>query len=538
MSHRRRDRYGWVDVPEPPSTPAATEVIAPGAMIAARYRLVSRVAQGGMAEVWEAVDEVLTRPVAVKILLPHLAADKAFVTRFRREAIAAARLSDPHIVSIYDTCSEGEVEAIVMELVQGTTLRRFIDEHGPVHPRRAIDIAVQIAGALDHAHSNGLIHRDVKPGNILLSEDGRVLVTDFGIVKAAEATSDLTDTGQVIGTAKYLSPEQVQGLPLDARSDVYALGIVLYEMLCGRPPFAGDNATSTAVARLTSEPLRPRQVRAGLPRGLEDIVLRAMARHPDDRYASAADLRAVLANVDLSRVDPDDDDTRLPDATAAAAHQQPGQWRPPAPPAPPRFAQTERAWLVPAALIVVVAITLAVVGALLGRTEVGRDFFGAVRGAAPGGASGDPLPITGASSFDPQALGGSGREHDDELPFLVDPDPASAWTTERYETRDLGGLKEGVGVVLELEAARELQSLAVTSPTRDWAAEVYVAEQPAPELSGWGPPVATAGGIDGDARFELEGRRGRAVLLWITDLGDGSVGPRFSTAIANVELRG
>ncbi len=536
-----RDRYGEVDVPEPPSTPAPIETVAPGARIAARYRLVSRIAQGGMAEVWEAVDEVLTRPVAVKILLPHLAADKAFVTRFRREAVAAARLSDAHIVSIYDTCSVDDVEAIVMELVRGTTLRRYLDEQGVVHPRRAVDIAVQIAAALDHAHSNGLIHRDVKPGNILLSEDGRVLVTDFGIAKAAEAVSDLTEAGQVVGTAKYLSPEQVQGAPLDARSDVYALGVVLYEMLCGRPPFAGDNATSTAVARLTSEPLRPRQVRAGLPRALEDIVLRAMARHPDDRYASAAELRTALVAVDLSRVDPDDDDTRLPEATAMAAHQ-PGEWRrpppspAPAPPPPPRFAQTERAWLVPAALIVVVAITLAVVGALLGRTEVGRDFFGAVRGATPGGSPAEPLPIAAASSFDPQ--GDDGRESDKELPFLVDPDPASAWTTVRYNSRDLGGLKEGVGVILELDAASELDSLAVTSPTRDWAAEVYVAEEVASALSGWGPPVATAQNIGGDARFDLDGARGAAVLLWITDLGDGSVGPRFSTAIGNVELKG
>ena len=537
----RRGRYGEVDVAEPASTPAPIETIAPGARIAARYRLVARIAQGGMAEVWEAVDEVLTRPVAVKILLPRLAADKAFVTRFRREAIAAARLSDAHIVSIYDTCSVDDVEAIVMELVRGTTLRRLLDEHGVVHPRRAVDIAAQVAAALDHAHSNGLIHRDVKPGNILLSEDGRVLVTDFGIAKAAEAVSDLTEAGQVVGTAKYLSPEQVQGAPLDARSDVYALGIVLYEMLCGRPPFAGDNATSTAVARLTSEPLRPRQVRAGLPRALEDIVLRAMARHPDDRFASAADLQAALDAVDLSRVEADGDDTRVPEATAMASHH-PGTWRqpPPSPPDPspagPRFAQTERAWLVPAALIVVVAITLAIVGALLGRTEVGRDFFGAVREATPGGDAGAPLPIVAASSFDPQ--GNDGRENDDELPLLVDADPASAWATVRYHSRDLGGLKEGVGVVLELKDAAELRSLVVTSPTRDWAAEVYVADQAAPDLSGWDPPVASAQHIDGNARFDLDGRQGRAVLLWITDLGDGSVGPRFSTAIGSVELKG
>ena len=175
-----------------------------GYLVGDRYRLVGRLARGGMAEVWEALDEVLNRPVAVKLLLPHLAADAAFHTRFHREAQAAARLSHPHIVSIYDTCSTADAEAIVMELVRGPTLRDVLDHRGALDPRRAISIARQVADALAHSHACGLVHRDIKPGNILLADDGRVLVTDFGIAKAAEDVSDPASPrwSQVVGTAK------------------------------------------------------------------------------------------------------------------------------------------------------------------------------------------------------------------------------------------------------------------------------------------------------------------------------------------------
>ncbi|CAN5208228.1 hypothetical protein BH24ACT1_BH24ACT1_04220 [soil metagenome] len=537
-------------MPDPPPTPTPAGPIAPGTRISGRYQLVTLLAKGGMAEVWEAMDEVLARPVAVKILLPHLAADTAFVTRFRHEAVSAARLSDPHIVSIYDTCSEGTVEAIVMELVRGTTLRRLLDEHGHLPPRQAVDIAVQVASALEHAHLNGLVHRDVKPGNILLSDDGRVLVADFGIAKAAEGGADLTEVGQVVGTAKYLSPEQVEGGPLDARSDVYALGIVLYEMVCGRPPFSGENSTTTAVARLTSQPMRPRQVRAGIPRSLEQIVLRAMARRPGDRHASAAELRAALEHVDLGRMETSDAtvarDATVYSSSSSATSALPLAARAPQGPGRPdgrtgsrraparRRDRTERPWLVPAALVVVVAATLGVVGVLLGRTQMGRDIFdSAGNGRGPAGAE-EPVAIDRVASFDPQ--GNDGVENDNELPALTDGDTGSTWSTVRYDTRDLGGLKDGVGVVLTLNEASDLATLEVGSPTQGWSASVYVAERPADDLAAWGQPVDSEEGIDGDASFDLNGESGAAVLVWITDLGDGSVGPRFSTALSSVEV--
>ena len=482
-----------------------------------------------MAEVWEAEDDVLARAVAVKLLLPHLAADEAFHARFHREAMAAARLSHPHIVSIYDTCSTEDAEAIVMELVRGTTLRELLDSKGALPPARAISIARQVADALAHAHASGLVHRDVKPGNILLADDGRVLVTDFGIAKAAEEVSDLTDAGQIVGTAKYLSPEQVQGHPLDGRSDVYALGVVLYEMLCGRPPFAADSSTATALLRLTTEPLRPRQCRAGLTRELEDVVMKAMAREPDARYPTAADLCSALDGIDVRRIDDEplgdptgsfrvDDDTPAPASGMA-----------------PKFTQTERSWIVPAALIVVIALTLAIVGVALGGSDVGRTLLDVATGNddAPDRTEA-ALAVAGAPrSFDPF---GSGGEHDDELAFAVDGKIETAWTTERYDSSSLGGLKDGVGIVVQLERAAPLARIEIDSPTRGWSVAVFTTAGDADDLSAWGDPVATATDVDGNVRLDLHDADGSSVLVWITDLGDGSVGDRYSAAIAEIRV--
>jgi serine/threonine-protein kinase len=500
-----------------------------GTLVGGRYRLVARLARGGMAEVWEARDEVLARPVAVKLLLPRLAADEAFHARFHREALAAARLSHPHIVSIYDTCSTADAEAIVMELVRGPTLREALDRRGSLPPRRAIGIARQVADALAHAHASGLVHRDVKPGNILLADDGRVLVTDFGIAKAAEENNDLTEVGQIVGTAKYLAPEQVEGQPVDGRTDVYALGVVLYEMLCGRPPFDGESPTATALARLTTQPLRPRQVRAGLSRELEDVVLKAMARRPDDRFPTADALCAALDDLDLRHLDDDH---------APAATFDGGGERDDTPPggSAPTFGETERSWIVPAALIVVVAVTLAVVGLALGRTDVGRQLFDAATGKSEPQASGSAVALAGSPhAFDPF---GDGSEHDDEASLATDGDAASAWTTERYDNRRLGGLKPGVGIVVNLAAVSALDRLELDTPTHGMAVQVYVAPSAGSELDAWGRPVADAEGIDGTARLDLGGARGRAVLVWLTDLGDGTTGDPYSGAIAELRIFG
>jgi serine/threonine-protein kinase len=488
-----------------------------GRLIGGRYRLDRLIATGGMAQVWEATDETLARKVAVKLLHPHLAADESFVERFRREAVAAARLSHAGIVSIYDTCSQDHVEAIVMELVHGSTLRDYLNEHRMVEPGQAVAILAEVADALDTAHRSGVVHRDIKPANILLSTDGRVLVADFGIAKAG---GDLTTTNTTLGTAKYLAPEQVEGGAIDARTDVYALGVVLYELLCGRAPFSADTEAATALARLHQDPMRPRNVRAGIPKPLEEVVLRAMARDPEQRFSTAGAFRAALLAAgrdstappvlpeDMSGGDPTMAVLPLPPPPVADAT--------PAGAPPPAFVRTERGWLVPTAVIVLIAAGLIIAGVLI--TGNGNPIGSS---GSSDGENAAAVTVTRVSAFDPSP--GDGEENDGDLSKTVDDDPGTQWQTQGYNTRTLGGLKPGVGVALTLDAAADLDTLTVESPTNDWAAEVYVSDTTHDDLGGWGDPVVAKDHLSpGKTSFELGGRRGGAVLLWITDLGDGS----------------
>ena len=258
-----------------------------------RYQMVRHIARGGMAEVYLARDLLLDRPVALKVLFPEFASDRSFVERFRREARSAANLNHPNIVSIYDWGEEDGTYFIVMEYVDGMTLRDVIRRQGPLMADRAAEIGADIAGALHFAHVHGVIHRDVKPGNVLITTT-QVKVTDFGIARAGDPAESLTQAGAVMGTATYFSPEQAQGHVVDPRTDVYSLGVVLYEMVCARPPFTGDNPVSIAYQHVREEPVPPRQHNPDIPPVFESIVARAMAKNRADRYASAEDLRADL----------------------------------------------------------------------------------------------------------------------------------------------------------------------------------------------------------------------------------------------------
>jgi serine/threonine-protein kinase len=261
-------------------------------LVAGRYRLVRSLGHGAMAEVWEANDELLQRQVAVKILHPHLRR-AAMIERFRAEGLATARLRHPAIVTVYDTISLPDVDAIVMELVDGRTLRFVLDQRGTLPIDRAVHIAAAVADALHAAHSTGVIHRDVKPANIIVAKDGSVKITDFGIAKSG-FTLDLTEAGTYVGTARYVAPEQGRGEPATARSDVYGLATVLYEMLVGRSPFVADHDDALALARLHRDAPSVRTSRPDVSPALDAVIARALAREPRDRYPSAAAMADAL----------------------------------------------------------------------------------------------------------------------------------------------------------------------------------------------------------------------------------------------------
>ena len=484
-----------------------------------RYALVERIASGGMASVWRAHDEVLARTVAVKVLHDHLAADEDFRERFRREAIAAAKLTHPNVVSLYDTGTDDGRVYLVMEFVEGRTLKDVIADRGWLEPGQAAAIAERVARALDYAHERGLVHRDVKPANILIGDDGAVKVADFGIAKAEEAEADLTKTGMVLGTAAYVAPEQITGsAAIDGRADQYALGCMLYEALTGRQPFKGDSAVATAAQRLQADPPPLGSLRADLPRGLEAVVMRTLARRPADRFASAgqlADALAAFSDADTAQTAalaaPADDDTQAWDrgdpapGGGARRRQGAGPFR------PARF--------VPA-VVALVLLAGAVVGFALASGQLQAPLPGRADPADGDGGGGDrqgrsdaaTFDIAEGSSFDPQ---GDRAEKEELVPALFDGDPSTTWRTDTYSTAEFGGLKDGVGFWVDLGQRQQVAAAELQSPMAGLNYDVLVADNPADELDGW-----TKVGEQRDA-----GQRGvvtldepaqaRYVLVWV-----------------------
>lgn len=270
-----------------------------GTVLKDRYRILEKIGSGGMADVYLAEDVLLNRKVAVKVMHENLASDEIFVRRFKREAQAAARLNHPNIVSVYDWGSEDSTYFIVMEYITGKTLKALIKEKGLLPVDFGLEVATQIASALSFAHRHEVIHRDIKPHNIIITEDGLVKVTDFGIARAK--SSSVTDTGTIMGSVHYLSPEQAQGLPATELSDIYSFGVLMYEMFTGSLPFEGDSAVSIAMKHASEEAVKPSSLNPLIPEGLEAVILKAMAKDPFDRYQSAQELLEDLKRLKEGR---------------------------------------------------------------------------------------------------------------------------------------------------------------------------------------------------------------------------------------------
>ena len=483
-------------------------------LIGGRYHLERQIARGGMAEVWLATDTFLTREVAVKLLKPHLADDPVVTERFRREAVACAGLDHPNVVAVYDCFEHNGRQAVVMQYVPGKSLREILDRRQRLGPELTTHIGASIAAGLDAAHRAGYVHRDVKPGNILLTPDGRCLLTDFGIAKALIATGDdLTNDNIMMGTAKYLSPELVRGKPLDGRADLYGLGLVLYECLAGRVPFIGETDADTALARLQREPTDLGRLRPSLSPQLIKVVHKLLARNPDHRFATGAETRAALISAGTGQHDhttsitpPSGIDSvgtgaitasrRVTTSPISSRSRIPGEPTPTLSPlrtptrAPSAKAtrnnlhgSNRRLLGLIGAILVICAVVL---WQVVKETQPGEPI---VESTVVVPSNLGPLSILSAASFDPN--GDDGHENEAQIGALLDGNPATTWTTTCYSNQYFGS-KKFVGVLLHLSRLAT-GTLGIGISNAPWTIEIYAAQDRAPgQLSEWGQPVEKA----------------------------------------------
>ncbi len=496
-------------------------------IIAERYVLEAEISRGGMAIVFQARDDVLARPVAVKVLHSHLSEDASFLERFRREALAAAGLSHPNIVAIYDTGThpggEGEppLQYIVMEHCSGGTLDDLLSSQGPLPPERVVSIGVAICEALGYAHRENIIHRDVKPANVLLADDGLLKVADFGIAKAAFAEKELTTTGSILGTVTYLSPEQGQGLEPGPGSDLYALGVVLYELSVGRPPFVADSSIATALAHLKTPPPPLRSIKAGVPRPLEAVIMKALEKDPDARFSSAEAMRDAL-------------ESSVGRTNSSLTTPIPVRSLPVRSPASARTKRVPRrrnvAWLV---WVIVALVAIAGGAVLVSSLDQGGRPAPApgTKKGRPAAGAGNQITVAAVSDFDP--YGGDG-EHPEEAPAAIDGDRTTSWTTQTYSSSLETLAKPGVGLVFDLGDEVEVSKVKVIG-SAGMDLEIRAGDSCEGDDETRFDKLAAQSATSATSRFTFPPTSARCWLVWITALSQEGSG---IGAIAEVEFLG
>ena len=492
--------------------------------LAGRYRLESEIGAGGMAGVWQAVDEVLERPVAVKILHRHLLSNQVFCDRFRKEALAAGALIHPNIVSVYDTGQHDEAPYVVMEYVAGGSLASRLG-HGPLPPAEVSAIGAEVCTALAHAHRVGVVHRDLKPDNILISESGQVKVTDFAVAGAALG-GDLTATGALLGTLSFLAPEVLEGGEPNNAADLYALGVVLFKALTGRSPrMAMDLGSSAGRPR---PPAHPRDFRPEVPRDLDAAVARALSVNPAERFADAAELGLVLRSVAQARP------ARAVVSPAPVPPPPARNLSTPQPPAPPTpgdatsFVRSEGRWLAPVVLLVLVAIAV-VIGVL--------QLSGKVSIIGGGNSNPPPAPKTTETqvtlrpggTMKPNPPAGDPYEHQDQLPLAFDGKPSTSWSTQWYPTPVFGGLRDAVGIYGDAGQPVALKRIEVDTTLPGWTAAIETSD----DGQNWSAPGPSAT-MGPQASFDVSALGShRYWMVWTTKLVSGPNG--FQASIAEIK---
>ncbi|MCW2964971.1 MAG: serine/threonine protein kinase [Actinomycetia bacterium] len=457
-----------------------------GEVLSDRYEVEELVGTGGMSSVFRAHDRLLDRKVALKVLHQQFTDDADYVERFRREARAVAALSHPNIVTVIDRGEHGNRQFIVFEYIDGENLKALIQRRGPAPVITALELALQIARGLSFAHQRGLVHRDVKPQNVLLNGDGQAKVTDFGIARSLDVQHGMTQTGTVLGTSDYIAPEQAQGQRVDEHTDVYSLGVVLYEMLTNEVPFPGENFVAVAMRHINEAPPPVRDKRPDVSPRLEAAVQRAMAKRPEDRFQTMTDfcheLEANLAEAQGETVVA----PALPRKARAPRRQGANPWP-----------------------IVLALVTLIVIGAVIAYLLVHRNNGNA--GATAGGGTGGVPTLFATGAYDPWGTGG---ENDARAKYATDNNGATYWETEQYYDHPSLN-KPGVGLVLDAKRVVQLHELGVATGTPGFTAVIRAGDSP----TNFPDTVSTSQTVDGTAPFTIVGKPHRYYLLWITRLG-------------------
>jgi len=493
-----------------------------GTVLSGRYRLEAKLGSGGMSTVYLAGDETLDRSVAVKVMHREMSEQPDQLQRFRQEARAVAKLTHPNVVAVIDAGEDGGHPYIVFEYVKGETLKQRIGRVGALDTQEAIAYAIEVARGLSVAHARNMVHRDIKPQNVLIDEEGRAKLTDFGISRQLEQDG-VTATGRVLGTTDYVAPEQAMGKAADPRSDIYSLGVVLYEMLIGQVPFHADSQVGVAMKHVNEELPDVQRRRPEASAAVALVVERATAKNPDERYQTTAEMI-------------DDLETAL-EVEAARAGSTTGEATSvlDAVPPPQRKLSGRARWSWAAIVVLLLVGGVALLAVQLISSGIGG-------GGANKGKGGN-VAISSATDYDPQ---GDGEEVGSKVELAADGDPTgTAWETEHYDSETFEGTKTGpdpgVGVYVTTTSPATPQRMIVRSPTPGWDAQVFAAPAgPPSDLSGWEEPVGEVSEAEGVQEIDLEVHQPSTYfLLWFTKASPArDQEGRYQIEISDIKLFG
>jgi eukaryotic-like serine/threonine-protein kinase len=494
-----------------------------GTVLSGRYRLEAKLGSGGMSTVYLASDETLDRPVAVKVMHREMSEQEDQLQRFRQEARAVAKLSHPNVVAVIDAGEDGGYPYIVFEYVKGETLKQRIARVGALDTQDAIAYAIEVARGLSVAHARNMVHRDIKPQNVLIDEEGRAKLTDFGISRQLEQDG-VTATGRVLGTTDYVAPEQAMGRGVDPRSDIYSLGVVLYEMLVGQVPFHADSQVGVAMKHVNEELPDVQRRRPEVSAAVALVVERATAKSPAERYQAIGemidDLETAL-EVEAARAG-----SATGDATSVLD----------ALPPPQRKLSGRARW----SWAAIVALLVLGGGALLAVQLISS---GSIGGGGAEKGSGKPVQIVSATDYDPE---GDGEEVSGKVGLAVDGDPTgTAWETEHYDSETFAGTKTGpdpgVGIYVTASSPATPKKMVVRSPTPGWNAQVFAAPAgPPSDITGWDEPVGEVEGAASVEEIDLRVRQPSTYfLLWFTKASEArDQEGRYQVEISDIKLLG